>query len=118
MSEDQVIANKAEAEFQAKINKLVDEGDFSTEAGMKAASKSLNSFLSSINKMNVNRDLVAYVYSGADGSPKVEIFCRHERLDQLKLKLGQLRLEAEKNKDAIAETLKYIEAINRIGLFQ
>jgi hypothetical protein len=116
MSEEPVKANTAEAEFQASINKIVESSDFSNDAGLKLAEKRLNEFLGKINKLNASRDLVAHVYKvGTD--PKVDIFCRNVRMDELAVKLSVLSKDPIANKDKIDEIKAYIDSIRRIGLF-
>jgi hypothetical protein len=117
MSEDQNKVKTAESEFEASINKILESIDFSKDDSFKEAEKKLNDFLRGINKINVSRDLVAHVYK--DGTePKIDIFCRNVRMDELALKLSILGRDPEVNKTEIEEIQRYIDSIRSIGLFQ
>jgi hypothetical protein len=111
-------ASSEEVIFQNKISEIVNSHVYDSVSGISKASKELNEFLFTINKINVGRDLVAHVFEDADKSIKVDIFCRNERIDELGMKLEYLLSDAVKNKDLIVETRAYIEEITRIGKFQ
>jgi hypothetical protein len=109
--------NDAEKEFQDKINNIINSGDVSTDDGRREVSEKLNDFLKSINRINVGRDLVADVYT-IESEVKIDIFCRNERIDQLKLKLSEYLKDAVKNSNEISELNKYINRIQAIGITQ